>query len=100
MDKRDKEMIWNVILAAFGITAAGLYFGLRRFLWRLWAVISAIWVGLWLLLLLMHEDSSSVVQKPQYWLVIVVPPVLLLLVAGLLNWIISGLRDDIDEKRI
>ena len=97
MKEKTEETIWDWILAAFGITATGFFFGLHRFLWRLWIVLSGIWViGMLLLgLNLEHTEHTRVISDPLYWLFIFVPPILLLGIAVLLNWIIQGLREDI-----
>ena len=94
-----------MILATLGITATGLYFGLRRFLWRLWVVVSGIWIILMLLFGISPEmrqltdRGSLILQEPWYWVIMLVPPLLLLLIAVLLNWILSGLRNDVAEPR-
>jgi hypothetical protein len=93
MSKRSDQSAWNVVLGALGITAAGLYFGLHRFLWRLWLLS-----GLWVLLLVLLGSAEGMrtstgalmIEEPFYWVLILGPPVLLLVVAKLLDWIISG----------
>lgn len=98
MSKRSDRSAWNVVLASLGITAAGLYFGLHRFLWRLWLVLSGLWVLLLVLLgsaESMRTDSGALlIEESFYWVLILGPPVLLLVVAKLLDWIIGGLKDD------
>ena len=99
MSKQSNQRAWDVLLGALGITAVGLYFGLHRFLWRLWLVVS----GLWVMLLVLVGSSKGMrtasgqllIEEPLYWAVIVGPPLFLLLIARLLDWIISGLKDDI-----
>lgn len=89
------ERIWNTILATLGITATGLIFGLHRLLWRIWIVLSLIWViGLFLLL-----NLSETRFEPVVWVLIFGPPMILLLVAWVLSWIIKGLQADMDEKK-
>jgi len=96
MNKENKRTIWNIIFAAFGITAASLYFDLRRFLWRLWAVLSGIWVTLLLLVAATGSEEGLLpqLQHGPFWIGMLAPPIGLLIVAVLLNWIINGLRDD------
>lgn len=100
---REQKTFWNIILAAIGITATGLYLGLRRLLWRLWAVLSGLWIIVWLLLGSSHQMSTDlrtpVLHESWYWVIVLGPPLLLLLVAALLDWIISGLREDVAESR-
>jgi hypothetical protein len=102
---RDKRTVWGIILATLGITATGVYFGLHRFLWRLWVVVSGIWITLLLLfgfspeMRQLTDSGTLILQEPWYWAIMLVPPLLLLLIAGLLSWIFSGLREDVAEPR-
>ena len=95
MDEADKRRLGNLALAALGITAVGLALGLKRFLWRLWIVVSFLWGGL-LLLMLPSKGGQSFETIP--WGIIVGPPILLLLVAGILAWIIDGLFGDVSDR--
>lgn len=96
MKETDKHRLWNLGLSLFGITAAGLYFGLKRLLWRSWAVLSILWAAFWLLT--GYFGERSLLAEGSFWLIVVAPPVLLLLVAGLLSWIIDGLRGDLADR--
>lgn len=87
---RDHRGWVALILAALGITATGLVLRLHTFLWRLWAVISLLWVGFWFVLMAFSKE-----EKIFGLAIAIVPPVLLLLVAGLLAWVIVGLFGDL-----
>lgn len=53
---------------------------LRRFPWRLWALLSALWVGFWLFVF--RSAGISVHADMLYWVIVAGPP--LALVAGTL----------------
>lgn len=80
-----------------------IYFRIRRFVTRLWLVLSAIWLALLVLvgsLETMRTDRGVLlIAEPVYWIMIFGPPVLLLVILSLLAWIISGLRDDTDATK-
>jgi len=72
----------ELILAALGITARGLFLGLYTFLWRLWAAASFLWVGFVVLVFWFYADEGE--HAGVYAMVALVPPVLLLLAEGIL----------------
>lgn len=105
MNGRDNRTAWGIILATLGIMATGVYFGLPRFLWRLWVLVSGIWITLLLLfgvspeMRQLTDTGTLILQEPWYWAIMLAPPLLLLLIAGLLSWVFSGLREDVAESR-
>ena len=96
----DGKRLWHVVLAAFGITAVGLWFGLKRLLWRLWIALTILWLGFWAFAewMLKEKDRARELADPSFWLIVIGPPVFALLMVALLAWIIDGLRGDIAER--
>ena len=70
---------------------------LHRFLWRLWVVVSGLWVFLWILAGIhpeMRTDNGELFMFwPGYWIFVLGPPLVLMVLGALLTWVLDGLRD-------
>lgn len=84
----------KAVLTALGLTSAALYFGLHRLIWRIWIVLSGLWVGGHLLLVVSLGDKPLAEADTFFYWWVFLPPLLLLIVVKLLDWIISAVRDD------
>lgn len=98
MSKRRSNNFLDALLVALGITSVGLFFRLHQFLWRIWVVLSGLWVLALVLMGSMEsmraDDGRLVIEWPIYWIIIIGPPILLLVLVMLLAWIIGGLSDE------
>ena len=71
---------------------------MQRLFWRLWIVLSGIWV---LLLTLLGSSEGMrtdrgdlLIAWPSYWVMIIGPPLLLLVLGLLVAWILGALQDE------
>ncbi len=97
VSKNQSKNIIDVLLVALGLTAVALFFKLHLFLWRLWIVVSGLWVAILVLVGINEEmrtdKAGLLIQWSGYWLMIVIPPLLLLAITVLLAWVIDSLRE-------
>ena len=87
MRQGDKEAIWTAIFAAVGLSAAGFFLGLRKLVWALWAVVSALWIILWLVAGEKSKESLDAFRI----LFIFGPPILVFFVVLLLQGVMEAL---------
>ena len=87
MKQGDKEAIWTAIFAAVGLSAAGFLLGLRKLVWALWAVVSALWIILWLVAGANSKESMDAFRI----LFVFGPPILVFFVVLLLQGVMEAL---------
>lgn len=87
MKQRDKEAIWTGIFAAVGLSAAGFFLGLRKLVWALWAVVSALWIILWLVAGAKSKESMDAFRI----LFIFGPPIVIFFLVLLLQGVMEAI---------
>ena len=69
----------------------------QRFFWRLWVVLSGVWVVALVLLGSWEEMRTDrgdlLINWPIYWVFIVGPPVMLVVLGALASWILGAQQD-------
>ena len=93
MSNKANENIWNAIFTALGLTAVGLYFGLHALIWRVWIVISSLWVFVILLVGFDAYESKNMFSDSGFWGIMCIPPMLLYFIVRVIDWVISAIRD-------
>ncbi len=95
LSKKSQQAAVKLAIGGLGFTALGLYLGLHALIWRIWIVISGLWViGLITLALFAADKKAGAAPllEPAFWAVILVPPLLLYLAVRVLAWIVSAVR--------
>ena len=54
------------------MTIGRIYAAVKRLPWRLWAILSALWIGFWLAVF--HLAGISVSADVLYWMIVLGPP--------------------------
>ena len=90
-------MRWlRVIVRAFGVKPAALALDLQRVLWRVWALVTFVWVTCWLTVLAFSPE-----RRPVAWLLALtfLPPVLLLLLGERISGPLGRMLSELDAER-